>query len=174
MDFNPGEVRWSSDRPGQAGIVAADGKLLMLNDSGQVVMIRVDPHRYEELGHADIFPGETCWTAPALNRGRLYVRSPTRAACLFVGKPERMTPRQRALSAAALPTIPKVGLSDVTWLLGAQREYPFEMPDMRELARWYLFSLGALAAAGLIAGVTYGMSHCGRRCSRLPAGVVFW
>jgi hypothetical protein len=48
------------------------------------------------------------------------------------------------------------------------------MPDMRELMRWYLFSLSALAAAGLIAGVTHGISRCGVRCSRLPAGVVFW
>src|SRR5205823_6282351 len=84
---------------------------------------------------------------------------------------------QRALSAATpLAATAKVGSSDVTWLLGAQREYPFEMPDMRELTRWYLFSLSALAAAGLIVGVTHGVSRfcCGGWSSRLPAGVVFW
>ncbi|MDB5292970.1 MAG: outer rane biosis protein BamB, partial [Phycisphaerales bacterium] len=174
MDFKTGEVRWSSDRPGQASMVAADGKLLMLNDSGQILLVRIDSHRYEELGRAEVFPGETCWTAPSLHRGRLYLRSPTRAACLFVGKLERMSPRQRAL-AAPPAAIAKVPPADVTWLVGAEREYPFELPDLRELTRWYLFSLSALAAAGLSAGVAYGTSRlwCGG-WSRLPAAVVFW
>ncbi|HEX4796492.1 MAG TPA: PQQ-binding-like beta-propeller repeat protein [Humisphaera sp.] len=154
IDFKTGEVRWSSDRPGQASIVVADGKLLMLNDSGQVLLVRADPNRYEEIGRADIFAGETCWTAPALDGGRLYLRSPTRAACLFVGKPQRMTPRQQAL-ASTLTAAPKPApRASLTWLVGAEREYPFEMPEFRELARWYLCSLGAMAAAGLLAAVT--------------------
>jgi outer membrane protein assembly factor BamB len=174
MDFKTGAVRWSSDRPGQASIVVADGKLLMLNDSGQVLLVRANPKQYEELGRADVFPGETCWTAPALHRGRLYLRSPTRAACLFVGKPERMTTRQRAL-AAPPAAIAKVAPTNLSWLLGAERENPFEMPDLRELLGWYLFSLGALVATGVLAGASHAMSRfC---CSRWPgmvSKVVFW
>ena len=174
MDFKTGEVRWSSDRPGQASIVVADGKLLMLNDRGQVLLVRANPERYEELARADVFPGEICWTAPALYRGRLYLRSPTRAACLFVGRPERMSARQRA-SATPLAAIPKVARTDLTWLVGAEREYPFELPDWRELARWYLFSLGTLAAAGVLATVAHGMLRLWRgQWSRLPGRVMFF
>jgi outer membrane protein assembly factor BamB len=174
MDFKTGAVRWSSDRPGQASIVAADGKLLMLNDRGEVVMARVNPDRYEELGRGEIFPGETCWSAPALHRGRLYLRSPTRAACLFVGKPERMSAHQRAL-ATKVAEIPRVTRTDMRWLIGAERDYPFEMPDWRELARWYVVSLGALAGAGLLAGAAHGAGRLSRgRRSGLPAAVVFW
>ena len=174
VDLKTGQVRWSSDMPGQAGIVVADGKLLMLNDSGQALLARANPDRYEELGRVDVFAGETCWTAPALHRGRLYLRSPTRAACLFVGKPDSMTPRQRALATKAASG-PKAARTDVTWIVGAEREYPFEMPGRRELARWYLFSLTAWAAAGLLAGATrlalqFGR---GRPLRRVPA-IVFW
>jgi hypothetical protein len=120
--------------------------------------VRADPTRYEELGRAEVFPGETCWTAPALHRGRLYLRSPTRAACLFVGKPERMTDRQRAL--AALPAVvPKAAAGRITWLVGAERDYPFELPDVRELTKWYVASLAALVAAALLAAVAYGMAQ---------------
>jgi outer membrane protein assembly factor BamB len=174
MDFKTGKVRWSSDRPGQANMLAADGKLMMLNDSGQILLVRINPNHYEELGRADVFPGETCWTAPALDHGRLYLRSPTRAACLFVGKPEQMSPRQRAL--AALPAaIPTVAPANLTWLIGAEREYPFEMPDQRELTRWYLFSVIALATAGMLAGIMAGILRFWRgRWSRLPAAGVFF
>ena len=40
VDFTTGQVRWSSDKPGQASIVVADGKLLMLNDTGQAMLVR--------------------------------------------------------------------------------------------------------------------------------------
>ena len=174
IDFKTGQVRWSSDKPGQASIVAADGKLLMLNDSGQALLIRADPDRYEELGRVDVFPGETCWTAPALSGGRLYLRSPTRAACLFVGKPDRMTRHQRTLAKNA-PYSPKAARTDIRWIVGAEREYPFEMPDLRELARWYLFSLIAWATAGLLAGVTYMALQFGRSSlSRFVSPMVFY
>jgi hypothetical protein len=174
MDFTTGQVRWSSDRPGQAGIVVADGKLLMLNDSGQVLLVRINPDRYEELARADIFPGETCWTAPSLDRGRLYLRSPTRSACLFVGKSERMSSRQHAL-ASPLAAISKSVPTDVNWLIGAEREGPLEMPDARELTRWYLFSLIAFAAAALLAGLTHATFRLAtRRWHRLSALITFW
>jgi outer membrane protein assembly factor BamB len=174
LDFKTGQVRWSSDQPGQASMVAADGKLLMLNDRGQALLVRINPDRYEELGRADVFPGETCWTAPALYSGRLYLRSPSRAACLFVGKPERMSLNQRAL-AAHLSAAPKLSPTDVTWLVGADREYPFELPDWRELTRWYFFSLFALIAAALLAGITSGILRFFRgHWSRLPVAIVFW
>lgn len=176
IDSRTGSVRWSSDRPGQASMVVADGKLLMLNDSGQALLVRIDPNRYEELGRVDVFPGETCWTAPALYRGRLYLRSPTRAACLFVGRPERMSPRQRELAVATLrPAAAKPARAEATWLIGAEREFPFEMPDLRELTRWYGFALCALAAAAVAAGLTHATGRIAHgRWSRIAAAMVFW
>ena len=52
---------------------------------GPATLARASPEGYRELCRADILPGEICWTAPALNRGRLFLRTPTRAACVFVG-----------------------------------------------------------------------------------------
>ncbi len=174
MDFKTGQVRWSSDRPGQASIVVADGKLLMLNDRGQVLLVRANSNHYEELASAEVFPGETCWTAPALDLGRLYLRSPTQVTCLFVGIPQRMSADQRAL-AMPLTAIPKSGPDDLTWLMGPEREYPFELPDWPELARWYLYSLGAFAAAGLLAALTNGtLRLCRGQWRSRPARVVLW
>ncbi|HET6249159.1 MAG TPA: PQQ-binding-like beta-propeller repeat protein [Tepidisphaeraceae bacterium] len=173
MDFKTGQVRWSSERPGHAGIIVADGRLLMLNDRGEALLVRADPNRYDELARAAVFPGETCWTAPALYGGRLYLRSPTRAACLFVGNPQHMTPRQRAL-AMPLSAIRQAAPADLSWLLGGDREGPLEMPDARELRRWHLFSLAALAAAALLAGMACAASRLWLgRWSRLIGLIVF-
>jgi outer membrane protein assembly factor BamB len=142
MNFKTGDILWSSDRPGQSTIVVADGKLLLFNDRGEVILIRANPRRYEELGRTEVFRGEICWTAPALDHGRLYLRSPTRAACLYLGKPERMSGPQREL---AVPTasIPKAHRLQFGWLIGAERECPFELPAAQELLQWYVWSLAA-------------------------------
>lgn len=165
MDFKTGEILWSSDRPGHATIVVADGKLLLFNDRGEVLLVRANPQRYEELAQAEVFRGEICWTAPSLHHSRLYVRSPTRAACLYVGNPERMDLRQRS-TAAPTSAIPKAESLDVSWMVGAEREYPFELPDVRELTRWYAFSLAVFGLAAVAAVVVYGLGGCGRlpRC----------
>ena len=174
MDFKTGRILWSSDRTGQATVVAADGKLLLLNDRGEVILARASATRYEELGRSEIFPGEICWTAPCLYHERLYVRSPTRVASLYVGKPERMDPRQRQLAATSATTI-KAERRDLGWLVGAEREFPFELPDRRELARWYAWSLGIMAVAGLWAVVVGGAVRLWRGASSdLAAKAAFW
>ncbi|HBO44350.1 MAG TPA: hypothetical protein DD670_10545, partial [Planctomycetaceae bacterium] len=96
LDFKTGDVLWSDERPGHASLIAADGKLLMLNDRGEAILASASPEAYEELSRANVFGGEICWTAPTLSRGRLYLRSPTRAACLYVGKPEQLPEARRA------------------------------------------------------------------------------
>ena len=40
VDFLTGKVRWSSPEPGHAQIIAADGKLVLLNDRGEVILAR--------------------------------------------------------------------------------------------------------------------------------------
>ena len=173
--FQNRRVLWSSDRPGQATIVAADGKLLLFNDRGEVLLVRADPHRYEELGRTEVFRGEICWTAPSLDHGRLYLRSPTRAACLYVGKPEQMEPPSTGL---AMPTsaIPKGHRVELSWLMGAERECPFELPDAWELTAGTLWSLAAVAAAGLSGGGT-SKARCGSAMAGRLGGLLgssFW
>ena len=174
MDFKTGETLWSSDRPGHATIAVADKKLLLFNDRGEVVLVRANPQFYEELARTEVFRGEICWTAPSLHRGRLYLRSPSRVACLYVGTPGGLDRRQQE-SAVPASSIPKARRVELGWLLGAERDYPFELPRAAELTRWYLFSLGAVAVAGALATGAYGVSRLRRRQSAcLVARTAFW
>lgn len=179
LEFRTGKIRWTSDRPGHATVLAADGKLFLFNDKGELILARANPERYEELGRAEVFRGEICWTAPALHRGRLFLRSPTRAACLYVGRPERLSQDQLA-QARPVSEIPKARAFDLGWLLGAEREYPYDAPDLRELGRWYGFSLGVFLMATLLAAIAWGLLWLfarGERRSPIPGRAgwfVFW
>ena len=174
IDFKSGDTLWSSDVLGQATIAVAGDKLLMLNDRGNLLLVRASPKGYHELARTEVFRDEACWTAPCLNRGRVYLRSPTTLTCLYVGPPEELE-RSRRESAVPASALAKNRLLDVAWLVGGERELPFEMPDFRELKRWYGFSLGAIASAWALAAAIYGLVWLAcRSYARVAARVIFW
>jgi PQQ-like domain len=175
LELSTGKIRWASDRPGHAGVISADGKLILFNDSGQIVLARQSPESYEELGRSKIFNNEICWTAPSLSDGRLFLRSPTHAACVFVGMPDAYSTRplpalNPASSAYSTKSI------DWNWWIGGERECPFDLPDFKELESWFFISmLGVFLPSGLAAFAAYGLLHFFRRNSNYRIGqVVFW
>jgi len=176
LDPATGKVLWSTDRTGHASVIHADGKLILFNDLGEVLLVRATPERYEERGRVQVFRGEICWTSPALHRRRLYVRSPTRAACLYLGDPAEL-PAAVAAVASAARDLPQAVAWNWTWLVGGgERPFPADWPTGRELARWYAWSvLGAMLPACALA---WCVTRCGRWFrGRDPAGItqpLFW
>ena len=135
LDVTDGSVCWESDKPGHATVVITDGKLLMLNDRGEFIMARATPEKYEELARAEIFPGEVCWTAPMICDGRVYLRSPTKAACLALR-------REANESFDYQPPSPLwAKLFDLRGWVAGERPYMMDSPDLPELWRWYAFSI---------------------------------
>lgn len=79
-----GKRAWQVPRFGKGNLIAADGKLFMSTMKGEVVVARVNPERYDELGRATVV-GMTR-QAPALSGGRLYLRDDQEIVCLDVRK----------------------------------------------------------------------------------------
>src|SRR5262249_13337138 len=48
LDLAAGAVRWATDQVGHASVLAADGKLILLNDTGTLILARAGPERYQE------------------------------------------------------------------------------------------------------------------------------
>jgi outer membrane protein assembly factor BamB len=74
MDFKTGQVKWSQGGMGTGTLMMADGKLIILSESGKLVIAKASPQRYEELASAQILKGK-CWTVPVLANGLLYART---------------------------------------------------------------------------------------------------
>jgi hypothetical protein len=122
---------------GHATVIVADNKLILFNDLGELILARATPERYDELGRVSVLAGEICWTQPSLSQGRLLVRNHSRAACLYLGRPESLDAElQRSATTAA--SIPQSEYFDwAAIILGVEPEYAFDLPSPEWLKKWY-------------------------------------
>lgn len=81
VDHETGETRWSQKGLGDyASITAVNGKLLVLNSNGELLLVKASPEKYEELGRAQLC-GNT-WASPAYADGRVYVKDAKQLAAV--------------------------------------------------------------------------------------------
>ena len=148
LDFVSGAQRWSTDGVGQANVLVADGKLILFDDRGELILARVNTQRYEELARVSLLGDEINWTAPALHRGRLYVRNQSRAVCVYLGRPELLE-SSSATRPLAARDIQRGGFRDLTPLLGIEPEFAFDVPGRKWLRDWHRAGLALLGIAWL-------------------------
>jgi len=89
LDAKTGRVRWTEPQVGYGTLLAADGKLIVVQADGTLLLVRPNPDRCEILARAQPLVG-TVRALPALASGLLYIRDDTTLACFDV---ERITSR---------------------------------------------------------------------------------
>lgn len=157
LSWSEGSEAWNSQEPGHANIIAADGKLLMFNDRGELLLCRATPDRYEELARCSVFPDDVCWTQPALSNGRVYLRTHQQAVCLEVGSSESSSNSiDSSKPTTTLASIRGPRRIDPTFLLGGEREFPAATPSWQEIGWWYVANMTLLI---IIAGVFAGLQR---------------
>lgn len=91
--------------PGYGSLIKVGGKLLVLTESGRLVLLEPNPEKYTEIARFDALAG-TSWNHPIFSNGRIYARSATQMVALDVSVPE-----------IALPDL----LLDAQWLADSGR-----------------------------------------------------
>ena len=81
VELKTGKVRWSENGVGAGTILAAGEKLLVLKETGELVMAAASPEKFQPLARAQILQGE-CRAYPALANGLFYARDKTTLVCL--------------------------------------------------------------------------------------------
>lgn len=84
-----GKVLWTSGmnhRFGLGPFLIADGKILVMNDDGELTMAQATPEGFHLLAHAKVLAGHDAWAPMALAGGRLIARDLTRMTCLDLRK----------------------------------------------------------------------------------------
>ncbi|MBI5385649.1 MAG: PQQ-like beta-propeller repeat protein [Verrucomicrobia bacterium] len=76
LDWQTGAVKWSEKGFGLGAVTAADGKLILLSEKGELVIAEASPAAFKPLARAQVLGGK-CWTAPVLSNGRVYCRNST-------------------------------------------------------------------------------------------------
>jgi len=74
VDWKTGAVKWSEPKLGFNGLIAVGRKLLVLTETGNLVLVEAAPDGYKELGSAQVIE-EKSFTAPVYANGRVYVRN---------------------------------------------------------------------------------------------------
>ena len=74
LDLRTGNVRWAERSLGKGSLIAADGKLIVLGEKGELVIAEASPAAFKPLARAQVLGGK-CWTAPVLANGRIYCRN---------------------------------------------------------------------------------------------------
>ena len=85
IDAATGERKWKGGRYGYGQVLLASGHLIISTETGDVVLVKAIPEKYEEVSRFSALKGKT-WNVPAMAEGLLIVRNTTEMACYNVSK----------------------------------------------------------------------------------------
>jgi outer membrane protein assembly factor BamB len=100
IEWATGKVMWSQPGLFRTSLLMVDGHFLCLAEDGTLLLLKVNPHKYEQVsrvasrfgGNAHSLLDYPCWAAPILSHGLLYVRGKDRLVCYEL-IPEKRTNR---------------------------------------------------------------------------------
>ena len=74
VDFQTGEIKWVQPGIGIGSLMAADNKLIILSEKGELIIAEASSEAFQPLARAQVLGGK-CWTVPVLSQGRIYCRN---------------------------------------------------------------------------------------------------
>lgn len=74
LELQTGKLVWASPAAATGSMTVADGKILWITGTGELVVVEASPTAYKELARAQVTGGKV-WSPPVLANGRLYVRT---------------------------------------------------------------------------------------------------
>lgn len=90
VELATGKVTWRERGLGLSSLLMVDGYFVCLTEEGLLLLLRVNPKRYEEVSRLELTESGVpllqypCWAAPILSHGLMYVRGKDRLVCLEV------------------------------------------------------------------------------------------
>jgi hypothetical protein len=80
IELATGKVRWTKEGFGCANIIIAEGRLIALNEDGDLILLQASPDDYKELARVHVLD-RPCRAPLALSNGRLYARNDHQLIC---------------------------------------------------------------------------------------------
>lgn len=84
LEFETGTEKWKETSVGFGALMVADGKLIIITATGELVIAKASPAQFEVISRTQVLDGR-CWSAPVLANGKVYVRNAAgKMVCLAV------------------------------------------------------------------------------------------
>jgi outer membrane protein assembly factor BamB len=74
IEFKTGKQLWEEKSSGAGAVAAADGKLIVLCESGELIIAKASPTGFEPISRGQVMDAK-CWTVPVLANGLIYCRN---------------------------------------------------------------------------------------------------
>lgn len=74
IEFKTGKQLWEEKSAGAGAVTAADGKLIVLCESGELIIAKASPTAFEPISRGKVIDAK-CWTVPVLANGLIYCRN---------------------------------------------------------------------------------------------------
>lgn len=82
ISLKDGKEIWAEKTVGFGSLMAADGRLIILTEKGELIIAKASTEKFEEINRSQILSGR-CWSAPVLANGKLFARNtPGHVVCL--------------------------------------------------------------------------------------------
>lgn len=85
VDLRTGTVRWSEDRFRAGSVILAGNRLVIVKETGELILAAASPDRFRPIARAQILPA-TLRAYPALSDGYLFVRNENTLVCFDLRK----------------------------------------------------------------------------------------
>jgi outer membrane protein assembly factor BamB len=119
MDVNTGEMVWQHRGIGRASMIYADGKAILMEEDGDLSLVRLAPEGVTVLSQVKLFDTMS-WTVPTLSNGTLFARDREKIVALDVGGRSVARPAAGSSAPGNPPARPATDLSG-TWKLDGSR-----------------------------------------------------
>jgi outer membrane protein assembly factor BamB len=83
VDVATGERKWKGGRYGYGQIILASDHIILISDTGELVLIKATPDSHQEVAKFAALEGKT-WNYPAIANGKLLVRNANQMACFDI------------------------------------------------------------------------------------------
>ena len=89
VEFLTGKVRWNDDRRIRTSVARAGEHLVVLDEKGQVQVVRPRPERLDVVAEYDFSDQirSPCWAAPIIVGDRMLLRGDRNVLCLAIATP---------------------------------------------------------------------------------------
>lgn len=160
LEFLSGKSSWQNGNPrarreldgrdsdlaknsvGHSSTIYADSKLILLSDTGDLILLKADPSQFQELARVRVLGGQINWTQPMLLNRRLYLRNHSRAVCVYLGEPDELaTSTASVLTVSDIPQGTNFDLAKL--LMPVEPEYAMDAPTVDSMIRWYWIMLAS-------------------------------
>lgn len=97
IDLKDGERKWKKGRYGNGQVILLpdSGHLLISTEKGDVVLLRINPEKMDEVGRIQVLDGRT-WNHPVVVGNRLYIRNGEEAVCMELKTKQTSSPEPTA------------------------------------------------------------------------------